>query len=155
MRKIVEAKLRGDSHIVAWGTGGASREFLYVDDAAEAIALATERYDDPAPVNIGAGREITIRELAQTIARLCNFQARSAGMHPSRTDSRAGCWMWTRAKECFGFQASTDFEQGLRATIEWFLATQRLQVPARRRRSAARGAAAHAESGSSEARPAA
>ncbi len=76
IRKVVEAKLRGDTHIVAWGTGSASREFLYVEDAAEAIVLATERYDGPLPVNLGAGREISIRELVQTIARLCGFRRR-------------------------------------------------------------------------------
>jgi nucleoside-diphosphate-sugar epimerase len=74
IRKVVEAKLRGDTHIVAWGTGSASREFLYVDDAAEAIVRATERYDGDLPVNVGAGREISIRELVQTIARLCDFR---------------------------------------------------------------------------------
>jgi GDP-L-fucose synthase len=74
IRKIVEAKRRGDAHVVAWGTGRASREFLYVEDAAEGIALAAEPFDGGAPVNLGAGREITIAELAQTIARQCGYE---------------------------------------------------------------------------------
>jgi GDP-L-fucose synthase len=137
IRKIVEAKLRGDGHIVAWGTGAASREFLFVDDAAEAIVLATERYDGPLPVNLGAGREITIRELVRTIAALCDFRG-EIRWDASQPDGQPRRMLDTsRATELFGFEATTGFEQGLRATIEWFLATQRItdERPARRVRS--------------------
>jgi GDP-L-fucose synthase len=134
IRRIVEAKLRGDDHIVAWGTGSASREFLYVDDAAEGIVLATERYDGPLPVNLGAGREITIRELVQTIAGLCDFRG-EIRWDASQPDGQPRRMLDTsRAKDLFGFEATTDFEQGLRATIEWFLATRQAadERPARR-----------------------
>ena len=124
VRKIVEAKLRGEQHIVAWGSGSASREFLYVEDAADAMVLATERYDGPLPVNIGAGREITIRELVQTIAALCHFDG-EVRWDASQPDGQPRRMLDTsRAKELFGFEATTSFEQGLRATIEWFLATR-------------------------------
>lgn len=130
VRKIVEAKVRGDDHIVAWGTGSASREFLYVEDAAEAIVAATEAYDGPLPVNLGAGREITIRELVQTIARLCDFRG-DIRWDASQPDGQPRRMLDTsRARALFGFEASTDFESGLRATIEWFLATQRISVDA-------------------------
>src|SRR5688500_18388524 len=76
IRKCVEAAERGDKEVVCWGTGGVSREFLYVDDAAEAIVLATRLYDSPEPVNLGSGREITIRDLAERIAELTGFQGR-------------------------------------------------------------------------------
>lgn len=121
IRKVVEAKLRGDTHIVAWGTGSASREFLYVDDAAEAIVLATERYDGDLPVNVGAGREISIRELVQTIARLCDFRG-EIRWDASQPDGQPRRMLDTsRATQLFGFTATTDFERGLRLTIEWYL----------------------------------
>jgi GDP-L-fucose synthase len=122
VRKVVDAKLHGESRVVAWGTGSASREFLYVDDAAEAIALATERYDGVLPVNLGSGREISIRELAQTIGRLCAFRG-EIQWDASQPDGQPRRMLDTsRAKALFAFEATTDFEQGLRLTIEWYLA---------------------------------
>jgi len=134
-RKIVEAKVRGDGHITAWGTGAASREFLYVEDAAEGIVLATERYDGPLPVNLGAGREISIRELACAIARLSDFRG-EIRWDASQPDGQPRRMLDTsRAKELFGFQATTDFEEGLRRTIAWFVANElTVTTPARRRR---------------------
>ncbi len=120
IRKLVEATARGASTVDAWGTGSASREFLYVEDAAEGIALATERYDAPEPVNLGAGREITIRELAQTIAKLCGFGGCIA-WDASQPDGQPRRMLDTsRALEMFGFAAQTDFEEGLRRTISWY-----------------------------------
>ncbi len=121
IRKFVEAKERGDSRVIAWGTGSASREFLYVDDAAEGIALATKRYDGAEPVNLGAGREITIRDLTETIGRLCGFEGQVV-WDASQPDGQPRRMLDTsRARELFGFQAQTDFEQGLRQTIDWFV----------------------------------
>jgi GDP-L-fucose synthase len=120
IRKIVEAKRRGDRHIAVWGTGRASREFLYVEDAAEGIVLATERFDGAAPVNLGAGREITIAELAQTIARQCGYEG-EIRWDTSQPDGQPRRMLdITRARELFGFEARTDFEEGLRRTIEWY-----------------------------------
>lgn len=132
VRKIVDAKRLGLDHIVAWGTGAASREFLYVEDAAEAIALAAQRYDAPDPVNIGAGREISIRELVDTIARLCGFTG-EVRWDASQPDGQPRRMLdTTRARERFGFEARTDFETGLRRTIEWYLATSApVAAPAR------------------------
>lgn len=125
IRKVVEANERGDNHIVAWGTGLASREFLYVDDAAEGIVLATERYDGPEPVNLGAGREITIRELVEAVARLCGY-AGEIRWDASQPDGQPRRMLDTsRAKRLFGFEAKTEFEAGLQATIGWYLASRR------------------------------
>jgi GDP-L-fucose synthase len=124
IRKMFEAKERGDDHIVAWGTGSASREFLYVEDAAEGIVLATERYDGREPVNLGAGREVTIRELIETIARLCEFKG-EIRWDFSKPDGQPRRMLDTsRASELFGFEAKTDFEDGLRRTIDWYVATR-------------------------------
>jgi len=120
IRKCEEARRRGDDAVEVWGTGKASREFLYVDDAAEGIVLATERYDHPDPVNLGTHREITIRELAQTIKRLTGFtgELRWDASKPDGQPRR--CLDTTRAKQAFGFEARTDFEDGLRRTIGYF-----------------------------------
>jgi len=152
IRKVVEAKLRGDSRIVAWGTGSASREFLYVDDAAEAIVRATERYDGGLPVNLGAGREISIRELVQTIARLCGFHG-AIRWDASQPDGQPRRMLDTsRAKQLFGFEATTDFEKGLRLTIEWYLqqaSSRRGALPKRTpaRRERRRGVVAEEDAG--------
>ena len=120
IRKCLEARDRGDPFIEVWGTGSASREFLYVDDAAEGIVLAAERYDDGDPVNLGVGSEITIRDLVELIARLTHFEGelRWDGTKPDGQPRRA--LDTTRARERFGFNASTSFEDGLRRTIEWY-----------------------------------
>ncbi len=120
IRKCVEARQAGADHIVAWGTGTASREFLYVQDAAAAIVQATLKYDEPEPVNIGAGQEITIRQLAEMIARLCDFtgQIRWDSSQPDGQPRR--CLDTSRALEKFGFRARTTLEDGLKKTIAWY-----------------------------------
>ena len=126
--KVFEAKERGDDHIVAWGTGSASREFLYVEDAAEGIVLATERYDGREPVNLGAGREVTIKELIETIARLCEFKG-EIRWDSSKPDGQPRRMLDTsRARELFGFEAKTDFEDGLRRTIAWYAGVRECEL---------------------------
>jgi GDP-L-fucose synthase len=120
IRKCVEAAERGAGEVVVWGTGRASREFLYVEDAAEGILLATERYNDADPVNLGAGFEITIKDLAEKIARLTGFKGRLAWDAGKPDGQPRRCLDTTRARERFGFVARTDFETGLRKTIEWY-----------------------------------
>jgi GDP-L-fucose synthase len=122
IRKCVEAVDAGREEIPAWGTGRATREFLHVEDAAEAFVLAAERYDKPEPVNIGAGFEISIKELTETIARLSGFQGRIV-WDPSKPDGQPRRKLDTsRAEREFGFRAQVDFETGLRKTIEWYRA---------------------------------
>src|SRR5665811_566571 len=120
IRKCLEARDRGEAFIEVWGTGSASREFLYVDDAAEGIVLAAERYDDGDPVNLGVGAEITIRALVELIARLTRYKGelRWDATKPDGQPRRA--LDTTRARERFGFAAGTSFEDGLRRTIEWY-----------------------------------
>lgn len=120
IRKCVEARRNGDDSVTLWGTGSASREFLYVADAAEAICLAAERYDDPEPINVGAGFEITIRDLAEKIAQLTGFDGEIV-WDASQPDGQPRRKLDTsRAKERFGFEATTGFDEGLRTTIDWF-----------------------------------
>ena len=105
-------------HIEVWGTGSASREFLYVDDAAEGIVLAADRYDDPDPVNLGTGREITIRDLVALIVELTGFTG-EIRWDTSKPDGQPRRALDTsRAKERFGFEARMSFEEGLRRTID-------------------------------------
>ena len=124
IRKCLEAKAQGRDAIDVWGTGKASREFLYVDDCAEAIVLATERYDRPEPVNLGNGREVAIRELVETIARLIGFGGRIV-WDGSRPDGQPRRRLDTsKAEREFGFRAKTPLEEGLRATIAWYVQQQ-------------------------------
>jgi GDP-L-fucose synthase len=124
IKKCVEARERGDSFIEAWGSGAASREFLYVDDAARGIVLAAERYDGRDPVNLGVGSEITIRDLTELIASLTRFRG-EIRWDPSKPDGQPRRALDTsRAREAFGFAAKTPFEDGLRATIEWHAASR-------------------------------
>jgi len=120
IKKCDEAIDSGADYIVCWGTGNVSREFIYVSDAAEAILLATEKYNGPEPVNIGAGFEITIRQLVEKIAALTGFngEIRWDGSKPDGQPRRR--LDVSRAKEYFGFQAKTSFDEGLKATIEWY-----------------------------------
>lgn len=119
-RKFVEAAERGDDEVVCWGTGDASREFLYVDDAAEGIVAATRLYDSREPVNLGSGREITIRELAERIAELVGFAGRIV-WDSSKPDGQPRRLLDTsRAEREFGFKAGTTLEDGLRATVDWY-----------------------------------
>jgi GDP-L-fucose synthase len=120
IKKCVDAIEAGDSHIECWGTGQVSREFIYAADAAEGILLATEKYNGPEPVNIGAGFEITIKELAEKIAKLTGFKGeiRWDGSKPDGQPRRR--LDVSRAKKCFGFEARTSFDEGLEATISWY-----------------------------------
>jgi GDP-L-fucose synthase len=120
IKKCVDAVNKNSSEIVMWGTGTPSREFLYVDDAAQAIVLATERYNGADPVNIGSGMEITIKDLAQLIAKLTNFKGRLV-WDPAQPDGQPRRALdVSKAETFFGFRASTPFEEGLRRTINWY-----------------------------------
>ena len=120
IKKCVDAREAGEDHIDVWGTGSASREFLYVEDAAEGIVLGAERYDGAEPVNLGVGSEITIRDLVELIVRLTQF-AGEIRWDPSQPDGQPRRALDTgRARERFGFVATTAFEDGLRRTIDWY-----------------------------------
>jgi len=121
IRKVVEAKDRGGNSIVAWGTGKVSREFLYVEDAAEGVVLATEKYNKGDPINLGAGFEISIKELAELICELAGFDG-EIEWDTSKPDGQPRRRLDTsKAKEEFGFEARTDFREGLGKTIEWYI----------------------------------
>jgi len=120
IRKFVEAVDEGAESVEVWGTGAASREFLYVDDAAEGIALAAERYDKPDPVNLGAGFEITIRDLATLIADLTGFTGEIVRDTAKPDGQPRRCLAVSRAEREFGFRAKVDFREGLKATIAWY-----------------------------------
>jgi len=120
IRKCIDAVDAGRSTIEVWGTGSPTREFLYVDDAAEGIVLATESYDGRDPVNIGSGREIRISELVKIVATETGFEGEIIwdSTRPNGQPRRA--LDVSRAEACFGFKARTDFREGLRRTIEWY-----------------------------------
>jgi GDP-L-fucose synthase len=120
IKKCVEARNRGDDHIECWGTGSASREFLYVEDAAEGIVEATEKYESQEPVNIGNGREIYIKELVETIAELCGFEGQIVWDKSKPDGQPRRCLDTQRALDTFGWKAKTEFRDGLRKTIEWY-----------------------------------
>lgn len=126
IKKTVDAVESGADHIEVWGTGSASREFLYVDDAAEGILLAAERYDDADPVNLGTNEERPIRDLVEMIAGFVGFggeirwdTSKPDGQPRRRVDP-------TRARERFGFEATVRFEDGLRRTIDWYRANREI-----------------------------
>ena len=125
IKKCVDAREAGESEIIAWGDGSPTREFIYVEDAAEAIALATERYNDSEPVNIGSSFEISIKDLTELIARLTGFTgairwdtSKPNGQPRRKLDT-------SRAKEYFGFESHTNFEDGLKRTIAWYEANRK------------------------------
>jgi GDP-L-fucose synthase len=120
IRKCQEAVEGGQDEVVVWGTGQASREFLYVEDAAEAIVLASEHYDDPEPVNLGSGREISIKELVELIAELTGFRGRLVWDTTKPDGQPRRCLDTSRAEQAFGFRARTDFREGLQRTIAWY-----------------------------------
>ena len=124
IKKIIDAQEAGEHAIVLWGDGSPTREFLFVQDAAEGIALALVHYNDPAPVNLGAGFEISIRDLAELIAELTGFEgeiqwdiSKPGGQPRRKLDT-------SRAEDRFGFKAHTDFREGLRKTIKWYRTTR-------------------------------
>lgn len=121
IRKFVEAKEAWQQEVVVWGSGKACREFLYVEDAAEGIALAAERYDRPEPVNLGSGNEISIRDLAEKIREMTGFTGRIAWDSAKPDGQPRRCLDTSRAQQKFGFKAKTDFDTGLRQTIAWYL----------------------------------
>jgi GDP-L-fucose synthase len=130
IRKCIEARKADAPAITVWGDGTPSREFLYVDDAADGIVLATERYDGAEPVNLGAGREITVRDLVELIARLTGFRGRVEFDASMPNGQPRRCLDTSRADEYFGFRARTDFETGLRQTIAWYEQTRAAAVGA-------------------------
>jgi GDP-L-fucose synthase len=125
IRKCIEAQEEGIDHIVVWGDGTPTREFIFVEDAAEGILLATEKYDGPEPVNIGSNFEISIKDLAALIAHLTGFEGKLVydtskpnGQPRRRLDT-------SRAEKLFGFTASVNFEEGLKRTIDWYRAKRK------------------------------
>ncbi len=120
IKKFVNAKDNNDPTVTVWGTGKATREFLYVEDAAVAIALATEKYDKPDPVNIGAGFEISIKDLAEKIKHIVGYNGELV-WDTTKPDGQPRRMLDTsRAKQEFGFSSTTDFDVGLKKTIEWY-----------------------------------
>jgi GDP-L-fucose synthase len=120
IEKCVGAVDRGEPEIVCWGDGTPTREFLYVEDAAEAIVLAAARYDRPEPVNLGSGMEISIGDLARVVAKLTGFQGRIVWDTAKPNGQPRRCVDTGRAERWFGFRARTGFEDGLRRTVEWY-----------------------------------
>ncbi len=122
IRKTVEAKRAGRPTIEAWGTGSASREFLYVEDAAAGVVAAFEKYDEPEPINLGAGREISIKALMELVAKTAGYEG-TIVWDPTKPDGQPRrCLDVSRARKHLGWQSSTTLEDGLKKTIEWYLA---------------------------------
>ncbi len=130
IRKCAEAREQGADHIVVWGTGQASREFLYAEDAAEGIVLASERYDGADPVNLGSGKEIRIRELVEVIARLTDFKGKIIWDETKPDGQPRRCLDTAKAQQFFSFRAKTPLEEGLKSTVQWFL-SRRSEMAAR------------------------
>jgi len=127
IKKCVDAIESVTNHIDCWGTGNVSREFIYAADAAEGILLATEHYNISEPVNIGAGFEITIKELAEKIVKLTGFTGKIRWDSSKPDGQPRRCLDISRAKEYFGFKNKTDFDEGLKTTIEWYLKNRKKQ----------------------------
>jgi GDP-L-fucose synthase len=124
IKKCVEAKERGEDKVHVWGTGIASRDYLYADDAAEAILLAAEVHESTEPINLGNNREVTIRETAETIARVVGFTGELV-WDPTKPDGQPRRRVdASRAERVLEWHAHTDFEDGLRRTVEWYLANR-------------------------------
>ncbi len=123
IRKCVEAVRAGEREIVLWGDGTPTREFLYVDDAADGIAAAAERYDDADPVNLGSGQEISIRDLAERIAALTGFEGKLTWDASKPNGQPRRMLDVSRARERFGWEARTPFDEGLRDTVEWYVSS--------------------------------
>lgn len=126
IKKCADAIQQGKSYIEVWGTGNATREFLYVEDAAEGILLATEHYNHPDPVNLGAGFEISIKELAHMIANLTGFSGEIKWDRTKPDGQPRRMLDTTKAEKYFGFKAKTSLEEGLRKTIDWYNQHQKI-----------------------------
>jgi len=126
-RRVVAGQSVRAGEVVCWGTGSATREFLYVEDCANAIVLAAEKYDQPEPVNLGAGFEISIRDLAELIAELTGFRGRLVFDRTKPDGQPRRSLDVTRARNSFGFSATTDFRTGLKRTVEWYKAARAKQ----------------------------
>jgi GDP-L-fucose synthase len=120
IKKCVDAKIRGEKEITVWGSGQATREFFYVEDAAEAIVLATERYNKSEPVNIGAGFEISILDLVELVVELTGFQGKISWDATQPDGQPRRMLDTTKALTELGFRAATDFREGMRKTISWY-----------------------------------
>lgn len=125
IRKCLEAQERGDRQVTLWGDGSPTREFLYVEDAAEGILLAAERYNGSEPVNLGSGNEISIKDLSELIARLTGFQGELVWDSTKPNGQPRRALDVSRAADYFGFRAQMPFEEGLRRTIEWYKEQER------------------------------
>jgi GDP-L-fucose synthase len=125
IRKCIEAHEKGEKELVVWGDGTPTREFLFVEDAAEGIVSAAEKYDGPDPVNLGSGFEISIKDLAEMIARLTGFSGTITWDTSKPNGQPRRCLDITRAEKCFGFRAQVNFEEGLKRTIEWYRSTHK------------------------------
>jgi GDP-L-fucose synthase len=125
IRKYVEAQERGDEQVILWGDGSPTREFLYVEDAAEGIVLASERYNGREPFNLGSGMEISIKDLAEMIARLTGYNGKLVWDTSKPNGQPRRALDVSRAKEYFGFEAKMPFEEGLRRTIAWYRENQK------------------------------
>jgi len=121
IKKFYEAKKNNYNEVIVWGTGEASREFLYVEDCARAIVLATEMYNKPDPVNIGAGFEITIKDLVYKIKNLIGFEGKIKWDTSKPDGQPRRCLDTSKAEKEFGFKAGTSFDIGLKKAIEWYI----------------------------------
>ncbi|NES98556.1 MAG: GDP-L-fucose synthase [Desertifilum sp. SIO1I2] len=120
IRKVHEAQQRGDKTLPVWGDGSPTREFLYSTDAARGIVMATQAYNDPEPVNLGTGYEISIRDLIELICKLMNFEGEIVWETDKPNGQPRRCLDTERARQAFGFQAEVEFKQGLKNTIDWY-----------------------------------
>jgi len=120
IKKCLDAQEAGEDQIVVWGTGAPTREFFFVDDAAEGILLATEGYNGSEPVNLGSGMEISIKDLVYLIARLTEFKGQVLWDESKPDGQPRRCLDTSKAQQLFGFKAETPFEEGLRKTVEWY-----------------------------------
>jgi len=128
IKKCVDAKTAGDDHVVVWGNGSPTREFLYVEDAAEGILLAAERYNKSEPVNLGSAFEISIKELVELIARLTDFKGRVEWDMTKPNGQPRRKLDTSRAEQEFGFKSQVTFEDGLRRMIDWYLSTRHQMI---------------------------
>ncbi|MEL7520586.1 MAG: GDP-L-fucose synthase, partial [Cyanobacteria bacterium J06553_1] len=120
IHKVYEAQVRGDKELPVWGDGSPTREFLYSTDAAQGIVMATQNYSEAAPVNLGTNSEISIRDLAELICEVMEFEGELVWQTDKPNGQPRRCLNTDRAKEAFGFEAQTNFREGLKKTVEWY-----------------------------------